>query len=93
MPEGEDELMLVAGTRAHATRPSTRAWQFQQKRTTACRHTRFAHTGERVVPLKALTSRCWIAACNTMVGIVDPRHLLNLSVAGLTAVPDWSAAK
>ena len=46
-----------------------------------------------MVPLKALTSRCWIAACNTMVGIVDPRHLLNLSVAGLTAVPDWSAAK
>lgn len=50
-------------------------------------------TGERVVPLKALTSRCWISACNTMVGIVDPRHLLNLSMAGLTAVPDWTAAK
>ena len=45
------------------------------------------------MPLRQLTDRCWLAASSTLVGVVDPRHLLNVAAAGLKTVPDWSDAK
>ena len=45
------------------------------------------------MPLKVLTDRCWLAVSDTLVGVVDPRLLLDLSMSGLTTVPDWSENK